>query len=201
MRLALSYHAAGKDVQWLNLESELSLRGIRDAVKVSGAAVLVIDDADIFGDSTGPLLSEIASDNEDLVLLAAVRSTRYERLRIAAHLRDTSSLQLTIPNLDDGDIELMLDALSRANRLGKLAGVPHAEQVEAFRRRANRQLIVALIEATFDERFDEKINRECDEIGPDAGAVYATIALATHLRHYVTTDEVLASVGAGNSKR
>ena len=170
MRLALQYHAEGRDVRWLNLASDLSVRSLRDAARVSGASVVIVDDADTFGESTGPLLSELASDNPDLLVAAAIRSTRYGHLAIETHLRDTPYFQLTVPNLDDDDIDLLLDALAAANRLGALTGKPRGEQVAAFQKRAGRQLIVALIEATFDERFDEKIQRECREVGPDAGA-------------------------------
>jgi hypothetical protein len=195
MRLALEYHAQGRGVRWLDPNTPLSLGQLRAAVRVQGADVLVVDDADNFGDSAGPLLAGFASDNDDLLILAAVRSTRYGKLEIETHLRDTKHFQLTIPHLDDVDIERFIDALTAANRLGALTGKTRAEQVAAFKRRANRQLIVAMIETTTNERFDVKIQRECNEIGPDAGAVYAVIALASHFQQFVTLDEVLAAVG------
>lgn len=195
MRLALEHHAAGRSVRWLNPSVALGLSQLRTAVSVSGADVLVIDDADNFGQRTGPLLAEFAADNTDLLVLAAIRSTRYVSLEIETHLRNTKHFQLTIPHLEDVDIERFIDALSDANRLGALTGKTRAEQIAAFKRRANRQLIVAMIETTTDEKFDEKIQRECSEIGSEAGAVYAVIAIVTRLRQYVTLDEVLAAIG------
>jgi Mrp family chromosome partitioning ATPase len=194
MRMALEHHAAGRSVRWLNPDAALTLGRLRRAVRVEGADVLIIDDADDYGKSTGPLLAQLASENDSMLILAAIRGTRYRSLEIETHLRSTKHFQLTIPNLEDADIECLIDALTAANRLGVLAGKSRAEQIAAFKRRANRQLLVAMIETTTNERFDVKIQRECNEIGPDAGAVYAVIALATHFRRYVTVQEVLSAV-------
>jgi hypothetical protein len=195
MRLALEHHAMGRSVRWLNPSVAIGLNRLRTAVTVSGADVLVIDDADNFGQSTGPLLAEFATDNADLLVLAAIRSTRYVSLEMETYLRNVPHFQLTIPHLEDVDIERFIDALGDANRLGALTGKTRAEQIAAFKRRANRQLIVAMIETTTNEKFDEKIQRECREIGPEAGAVYAVIAIVTSFRQYVALDEVLAAVG------
>ena len=57
-----------------------------------------------------------------------------------------------------------------------------------------------MIEATSDERFDDKVHEECDELPLELSQVYATIALATGFRQYVTLAEVLLSVGDSSNE-
>lgn len=50
------------------------------------------------------------------------------------------------------------------------------------------------------KRFEEKIDRECHELGPDAGLIYATTAIATSLRSYLSKDEILLSMGDSSNE-
>src|SRR5206468_3655754 len=101
-------------------------------------------------------------------------------------LRGTPVHEVAVPNLADSDIDDLLDALTAAGRLGELRGMTRPQQVERLRGMANRQLIVAMIEATTNRRFDEKIESECRDLGPDGGLIYAIVALATLQRHGLT---------------
>ena len=165
MRLALMYHAEGKDVFWLESESELMIWQIKNAVQESSTQVLVIDDADVFGSSTGPLLASLVSESPELLLIVAIRSTRLEGLKVGDYLDDTPHVSFAIPHLEDSDIKLLLDTLTSANRLGALRGLSRSKQIATFREQAGRQLLVAMIQATSNETFEEKIDRECRELG------------------------------------
>lgn len=195
MRYALERQAQGADVRWVDLSNDVSIPRLRAAIQEAAPDVLVIDDADSFGRQTAPFIAEVLHDNEELFVAAALRATRYESLEMDAELADTPFVQVTVPLLDDGDIDALLDTLERAQRLGVLRGQSRNEQREAFARVAGRQLLVAMIEATTGERFEEKINRECRELGGDAGLIYAIVAIATASRSDLTRQEILLASG------
>lgn len=195
MRFGLERQAKGQDVRSLNLESELSLPRLRAAIRDSGAAVLLIDDLDVFGREAGPLLAEILAESENLFIAASIRASRYEALQVERHLATTPFAQVTIPPLEDEDIELLLDALGKAQRLGQLRGKSSAEQQSAFRQEAGRQLLVAMIQATSGENFDEKVSRECRDLDAETAHMYAVVALATAERQYLTRQEIVLASG------
>ncbi len=195
MRFALERQARGQDVRWLNLESELSLPRLRGLVRESGADVVAIDDLDVFGNQAGPFLAELLTDNEGLTVAVTVRATRYESLNLERLLDAVPFTQVSIPHLEDSDIDLLLDALTRAQRLGRLRGRQREDQVGAFEREAGRQLLVAMIQATSGERFDEKVNRECRDLDPETALMYAVVALASAERHQLTRHQILLACG------
>jgi hypothetical protein len=198
MRLGLRLDAAGRDVRWLNIAAETTARRIRAAVNTEAPDVVLVDDIDIFGSHTGPLLADLGEDSPDLLVVAAVRSSRYERLELAESLNDLDFREVVVPHLADDDIEVLLEALSNAGRLGALRGLTPLQQRETLQRKSNRQLLVAMIEATSGQRFDEKVESECADLGPAAGLLYAVIAIATSLRHPLTRHEVLLAGDASN---
>ncbi len=200
LRIALAFESEGKDVGVLNLDTELGISRIRESIRDASLDVLVIDDADEFGTSTGPLLSDLCADNPEMLIVAAMRSTRLEQLSVLGHLAGETNSEYPVPNLEDSDIDLLIDALDRANRLGVLKGLSLDQQRGMFRRHANRQLLVAMIEATSDERFDEKVRAECTELPSDLAEVYATIALATSFRQHLTSSEVLLAIGDSSNE-
>lgn len=195
MRQALRLQAEGKDVIWLNLDAEYTINEYRHIVRQSGAGILAIDDVDHFGSSTANFLVELVSDNPKLTILATMRNTRLDRYNIEDQLTGLNPLIFSVPHLEDSDINLLIEALTKANRLGQLKGLSPQQQVSIFREQAGRQLLVAMIQATSNERFEEKIDRECADLSSEMGLIYAIVALATNLRHYLTKDEILLAVG------
>lgn len=197
MRLAVSYHAEGKEVLALNSQNNISFRLTSHAVRDAEADVLVIDDIDNFNYNTTTFINQLLADNAKLRVIGALRSNRYERLGIGSRIDTSSSLVFGIPPLEDSDIEFLLDALSKANRLGYLKGLTRSKQIDIFRDKAGRQLLVAMIEATSNQRFDEKIASECSDLVQERelALIYGIVAVATHLRNFLTRDEILLAAG------
>lgn len=194
MRLALGQLAEGQRAYVLNPDSHARFRAIRSAVHVSDADFLLIDNAERFGSSLASLLRELSDAKPDMLVVAALRSGPYERFGLSEALgKDDDVLELTVPNLEDSDIDALIAALDSANRLGALRGKSQEEQREAFRRKFDRQLLVAMIEVTTGTRFGEKVDSECRELEGSAGLVYAVAALASHHRASLTDQEVLTA--------
>jgi tetratricopeptide (TPR) repeat protein len=202
MRLALKYHAEGKEVLALNSQNSIVFRLTSKAVADGETDVLIIDDVDNFGHNAMNFINQLLHDNSKLLIVGALRSNRFERLEIGNNLDRQSSVVFGIPPLEDSDIELLLNALNDANRLGYLKGLSHSQQIDVFRNKAGRQLLVAMIEATSNKRFDEKVASECHDLMQerDLALIYGIVAVATHLRNYLTRDEILLAAGDSSNR-
>ena len=95
----------------------------------------------------------------------------------------------------DSDIDDLIDALTAANRLGKLREKPRTEQQATFRSKYGRQLLVAMIEVTTNERFVHRVESECRELAGVGGYLYAVAAVATQFRAGLTYQELLTAAG------
>ena len=105
--------------------------------------------------------------------------------------------ELIVPRLTDTDIDSLLRVLDSANRLGVLKNQPRAEQRRAFRarERANRDLLVAMLEATSGRRFEAKLEEELDQLRGQQRFAYAMVAIATAYRFGLSRDQILLGVG------
>jgi Tfp pilus assembly protein PilF len=82
------------------------------------------------------------------------------------HLEDVADVTpISVGRLSDDDIDAILDKLRMdPSYLGTLAELPPAEQRRRFRRKAGRQLLVAMLEIHGDESLDARIVRELQEV-------------------------------------
>lgn len=189
-RLALSLRVAGVNAVWIRRDASESLGKIRAEALASDADFVFIDQAERFGQRGVEFLRAIAESGGKGVV-AAYASTAVDELNVEPALVGLDASIFFIPNLTDQDITALIDALEAANRLGKLTGKSRSEQVEAFRQRAHRQLLVAMIEATTGERFEQKIIQECENLAPDLQLLYAATALATSERFKLRMEDFL----------
>ena len=108
--------------------------------------------------------------------------------------------EFSMPNLSVSDINSLLDTLGRFNMLGALRGIPRIQQVREFQQRAERQLLVAMREATSGRGFDDIISSEYHDLPEEARIAYviaclvsstgAPGALARHLRACLNGEHV-----------
>lgn len=193
-RLALSLQEAGQRVYWLRTDSSEPMPQLRSTILANRPDVLVIDVAERFGRRGGQLMAELLESSPEMQIVAAYAAGAFDDLGIESMLTDFSTVRLDVPLLDDRDIERLVDALTKANRLGRLAGKSPNEQRKEVKSRAGRQLLVAMLEATSGEKFEDKIVRECEELPGDLQTAYAVIALATANRYWLPLDDVLAAL-------
>lgn len=201
MRACLALEADGLHVGWLNQDAELALPRIRERVRESAIDVLAIDDVDAFGAQARPFLVDLIRDNPKLRVLAACRSTRAERIQLLAIPSDVDARNIVVPPLTDTDIDLMIDALHEAGLLGRLNGLTRHDQRQVFSDHCGRQLLVAMIEATSGQRFEDKIEDECRQLLPDQALIYAIVALATRFRTWLSRQEILIASGDSSVER
>ena len=199
-RLALGLDAAGKKVGWCDpTTAEVGIPSLRNAITNSGYDYVVVDDVDLFAAQAGPLLQSLARTLDGPRIITAARSTRAERLNLKEELESVDASFVVAPPLTDSDIAELIKTLRSAGLLGQLAGKTLAEQRHVFEGLAGRQLLVAMIEATSGQQFNEKIDDECSQLAPEQRLLYAICALATRSRIGLELDEILAATGESSA--
>jgi hypothetical protein len=201
-RLALSLEADGKSVGWIDQTIvEAGIPRIRAAALDTGFEYVFVDDVDMFGDQAGPFLRSFAEASDAPRVVAAARSTRAERFEIWERIKSLDSSLVVAPSLTDDDIDGLLDALDDAGLLGQLAAKSRAAQRSVFLQLSGRQLLVAMIEATSGQRFEERVADECSQLPPAQALIYAICALASRHGLWVSTEEVLNATGEASAEQ
>jgi RecA/RadA recombinase len=198
MRIALNLTAAGHRVAWVGAGAEVAPAILTRYYRGDARPrILIVDDAGRYGREMIPTLFGLARSGALAFVVVAVRS--YHRGLLEAAENDGLDVKLdSIGPLSDGDIDRLIDALERENRLGELRQLDLAARRAVFREKAARQILVAMIEATSGERFEDRIVREWQGLEPTARFLYALISLATANGLSLTKDEVLLASSGGN---
>lgn len=196
MRLAAALSAAGSRVAWIGSDTEPSAREIRLLAQSQDRLpdVIAIDEADRYGSELAAIVSDLTVIPHIRLIVVAVRGSKMARVlppdRLPYPVHEES-----VPGLSDHDIEALLESLDRDNKLGALKGLSHPVRVSKLREKSGRQLLVAMMEATSGQRFEEKVLDEWRDLQDEGQAVYGLITLATSLRAHLQKDEVLIGLG------
>jgi Mrp family chromosome partitioning ATPase len=188
MRLALTLSSDGIPVLWDDRDTRVTPHSIRERVRrESGKVALIVDDADLFGHQMSQLLLDLVPTKENFLFVVASRSTKVNAITHAVLRAKTVNLQeLSVPGLSDEDIDKLIAVLDKFHRLGVLKGKSAAERRRAFSEQAGRQLLVAMINATSGERFEEKARAEVTDLEGAARYAYSLVAVASSLRQVAT---------------
>lgn len=191
MQLVVSLSANGNSVTWIGSDNDASLRDIREYTRSAKVTpVIAIDDADKYGSDLCGLLNDLQDERKVHLVVVSMRSSKVDRILTKARLKEEAQ-EISIPGLTDSDISSLLEVLEKEKKLGILTGKTYSEQERAFKQKAGRQLLVAMLEATSNKRFEEKVVDEWDELTEQARNIYSLVALATSLRHSLNKDDVL----------
>jgi len=197
MKIALRLHAEGNRVAWIGAEASVAPGALARYYRGSGRPpIVIIDDAGRYGSQLVPTLHDVVSSDDVRMVILGVRSY-HEGWMGTPGARKLAVERQHIGRLTDGDIDRLLGALEREKRLGELRGFDQTRRRTAFRERADRQILVALLEATSGERFEDKVIGEWQSQEPVEQYVYALLALATANGYYVLREEVLLACSGG----
>ena len=198
MRLGLRLSGRGLSCGFTNTEIDLSPRDLRAFASLGELpSVVLIDDADRFGSEASLLARDLRMAESRPLVILAVRTGRAGRIADRLSLLNVPHEELVVPRLTDQDVDALLDVLDQANRLGVLKNQAREEQRRAFRarERANRDLLVAMLEATSGRRFEAKLEEEFDQLDGEHRFAYAMVAIATAYRFGLTRHQLLLGVG------
>jgi SIR2-like domain len=194
MRAAADLAAAGTQVFFLDQYQGLAPHHIAPALAAAAERFVVfIDDA--AGYLT--LISAFAEANRvtprQMVLVVGERSNRRGRvLQRLSSFPDAPEI-FDLPNLSDRDIDALIDKLTEFNLLGKLAGKTRDGQRYEFSFRAEKQILVAMREATKGEDFNLIIFNEFESIESDEAKIaYLSICLGTSFGAQLSLDQFVS---------
>ena len=127
---------------------------------------LFIDKIALHVDAVQALFATARSNSTPITIIGAERLNEWnvycEKLQQTA-----KPTEIAVRNLSMPEIESLLDLLTRHNALGCLSGESRAAQIRAFSERAERQLLVALHEATHGKPFEQIVYDEYIGIVPE----------------------------------
>lgn len=199
MSLGLKLSADGVPAFWVDRDSDVAPSAIRrEVLSRSTPVALLIDDADLYGPHLlANLVRDLVHQRPGTLCVFAARSTRMDDLVEALGDERTGPVMVEaiVPHLTDADIDGLIAVLDASNRLGKLKGLSDSQRRQAFSSYAGRQLLVAMIEATSNERFEQKACRELEELSGIARYIYGTVCVASSLRFGLSKDEILLASG------
>jgi len=139
---------------------------------------VVVDNAAKLGRELADFLASARRLRLKITVLVAARTNEWRDAQSAAALRVTEEFELG--RLSSDEINRVLDTLAANNGLGLLAGQSRSDQVRAFESRAQKQLLVALREATEGREFDEIIVDEYNNIPTEQGQRAYLLIAALH---------------------
>lgn len=154
--------------------------------------VLLYDNAEVALSALGSGIRRLASLAVPPVILFTARTNDFDRL--FGRIGDGQSVEeFLIPHLSRQEIEAIIDILDRANLLGELKGLSDDERVSAFERKARKQILVAMREATSGRGFDEIIESEFLSLVPEeCRHLYLCVSLATDAGFRLSAEEFVA---------
>lgn len=193
MRVALTLSNDGVPVLWIDRDSSIAPNTIRQRIAATtGQVAIAIDDADMFGNHMARLLKDILATRSGILIAFAMATTRFDEFKAAAkRIGNVDVVEHIAPHLTDDDIDGLLGVLDRYNRLGVLKVMKPEQRRRSLREQCGRQLLVAMVQATSDDRFDDKVAKELSSLPSVQQFIYALLCIAGKERHYLTRDEVM----------
>jgi cytochrome c-type biogenesis protein CcmH/NrfG len=131
--------------------------------------LLVVDDALIHAKEIGELVEFARSNRWQLNLVLGARTNEWNVS--AGDLESYVNEEYEVRDLTDTEIRLLLGKLNDHDSLGELKGLSEAEQVDRFKEHSDRQLLVALHEATTGKPFEEIVLDEYERVTPPTAKV------------------------------
>lgn len=195
MRLAASIASMGEAVGYVAKSSDLSPRAIVRSLRADAAMrVVAVDDADRYSNYINDVI-DVVCERAGGVVILAMRSQKVARMQQYLVSGSFAVREMVVPHLTDADIDLLIASLERASRLGRLAGMTPMQRRACMQEQAGRQLLVAMIQATSGEKFEEKAVKEYRELEGREKFVYACLAVVMERGHSLTREQVLMAAG------
>ncbi|MBI9047320.1 MAG: SIR2 family protein [Anaerolineaceae bacterium] len=156
---------------------------------IIGKIVLFIDDA---ADNIGEItlsIQKVKESKKDIMIILAERLNEWRQL--TNKLRTNEHI---IEPLSDGEIDRLLKFLTSNNALNKLADLPEDFRKSAIKKNYNKELLVAMKEATEGKGFDAIIEDEYRGIGGDKSKEAYLVVSCFYQKNSYIRDDLLANI-------
>lgn len=151
--------------------------------------ILLFDNAETILGMLPAATKQLTTITHPPVLVVASRTNDFDR-QVTRLANAGEVMQLFVPHLNRREIERVIAVLEHNRVLGKLSGMTTQQRIEAFEQRANKQILVAMREATTGHGFDEIIENEFAGLASqETKVLYLCTALATEAGFRLTKQE------------
>ena len=159
---------------YTNKPSGLRIEPLREMFSLTGKRVfLFVDRVSLVRNELFELLKNNRTDGIPLTVICAERENEW--LVYCDFLVPFLTQDFTVDYLVPEEIASLIHSLERHHALGFLADRSHEDRISAFAVRADRQLLVALHEATLGVPFEKIILDEYDGIPATARSLYLNV--------------------------
>lgn len=169
---------------------------------IEGRVVLLFDNARNVISQLPAFIKKFIDELKQLpIIILAIRTNHSDKLDyfLDPDIIDIESYK--IPDLNDTEITNLIAKLDQNNLLGVLKGKNPTVRFNEFKYRANRQILIAMIEATNGKSFSDIIRDEFNSISPEEAKVLCTcIALNTELGYTNTKQDLIGFSKAGHNQ-
>ncbi len=189
-RLGIRLSRSGYVVYLTNSEENVAPQIIARSLEAfDKRVVLLFDNAETVLGGIPRLLKELRTVSKAPVVIVAARTNDYDR-KISRLVDDNEVEEISVPNLNRPEIEALIRTLETNNLLGELRGKAQSARIAAFEDRANKQILIAMREATSGEKFNDILKNEFGHLEPqEAKILYLCVALATDAGYRITRQE------------
>jgi tetratricopeptide (TPR) repeat protein len=162
-------------VFWLNESCALNPEAIGELYDLTGKPIYIFADSiSVHVSRVKKLFDYCGKRKIPIIVVSAERDSEWNTY--CAVLDNLKPREFRVRYLSDTEINLLLDKLKESESLGALTHVSREQQFKSFSEHADKQLLVALHEATQGDKFENIISQEFEDITPDiARAVYLDI--------------------------
>ena len=144
----------------------LRIEPLSEIYRLTGKRIfLFVDHVALFRDELKVLLERARQQPLQLTVIGAERHNEWN-IYCEELLERFLFQEFSVGHLNRQEIEELLDLLERHEALGLLENLTPDKRVEAFKKRAERQLLVALHEATLGKPFEDIVFDEFKRIEP-----------------------------------
>lgn len=200
MHVAARLSAEGHEVGWISGQDGINYRDIsRLILNSQPLEVLFVDNADLIDTELVSALLERIGEKKLRVGIIVVRSGNASNYLSHVCAAETCQIaEVSTEPLNDGDIDALLSLLERENMLGELRRLNLRERAASLQEKAQRQLIVGLLEATQGRDFHAILRSEYVDLDVPSRHVYCLAAVATTILISLTDREVISALSEQN---
>lgn len=177
MRTAQALATSGAQVYYAKGMERLELSGILELAAESGETRIFIF-IDVFSRHLAAIdfVRDHLKSAQNVTLVLAERTNKYVTMNHS--VLELQPIELQMPDLNEQDVRAILAKLRQFGFLGVLRDKTPEQQVAAFIERANKQLLVALREATSGKGFDIILRSEYEQLAAPAKLAYTICCIA-----------------------
>lgn len=154
--------------------SAFSLSAIKELQEISGKRVFVLlDKASLYVQELSGAMKALHASNTPVSFIVTESDADWNNY--CSSINDFLDEEFRVRYLSRREIEQLLDLLERHQCLGELQGLTREKQILRLEEGAERQLLVALHEATQGKRFEDIVVDEFNSLPEQAAELYLDI--------------------------